>query len=48
MSLQPPLFPTFWTTSLTFHPTLLAPEQITKYDWGDFNPLNQIAALKGD
>ena len=48
VSLQPLSVSNLWTTSLTFHPTPLAPEQVTKNDWGDFDPLKQIAALKGD
>ena len=48
MSLQPPLSLTLWTTFLTFHPTPLAPEQVTKNDWGDFDPLKEIAALESD
>ena len=40
--------PTLWTTSLTFHPTPLAPKQVTKTDWGDLEPLKQLAALKSD
>ena len=48
MSLQPLLSPTLWTTFLTFHPTPLAPEQVTKDDLGDFDPLKLIVALKSD
>ena len=48
MSLQPPMSPTLWTTSLTFHSTPLAPEQDTKNTCGHFDPLKKIAALESD
>ena len=31
---------------LAWNSTLLAPKQVTKNDWGDFDPLKQITALK--
>ena len=31
---------------LAWNPTPLAPKQVTKNDWGEFDPLKQIAALK--
>ena len=33
---------------LAWDSTLLAPKQVMKNDWGDLDPLKQIAALKID